>query len=155
MSERNAVQLAIDRFGQEARFEKKSGSWYRRSDEVISVSNLQKSQYGPQYYFNQGFWLRQLDDERYPKSNRAHIVTRLEDLVPEVEQRIGELLDLDHEMSDEQRIDELVTLLNAHLLPLIERGDSLAGLRSMVDDGTLAGAGIQGPAQVALGINAT
>lgn len=150
MSERNAVQQAFDRFGQDAGFEKKSGSWYRRGDEVVSISNLQKSQYGPQYYFNQGFWLRQLGDERYPKSNQAHIVTRVEDLLPEAEQRIGELLDLDYEMPDEQRIDELLTLLNQRLLPLIERGDSIAGLRSMVDDGKFAGAGIRGPAQEVL-----
>jgi hypothetical protein len=69
MSGRNAVQQAFDRFGQDAGFEKKSGSWSRAGDEVISISNLQKSQYGPQYFFNQGFWLRELDDERYPKSN--------------------------------------------------------------------------------------
>src|SRR6476659_6179213 len=46
MAERNAIQRAFDDF---AGFEKKSGSWYRISGEVISVSNLQKSQYGPVY----------------------------------------------------------------------------------------------------------
>lgn len=152
MSERNAVQQAFDRFGEAADAEKKSGSWYRYRDEVISISNLQKSQYGPQYYFNQGFWLRQLDDERHPKHNQAHIVARVEDLAPEIERQVGELLDLDCEMPDEQRVEDLVALLNEHLLPLIERGESVAGLRSMVDDGTLASAGIRGPAQLALGI---
>jgi hypothetical protein len=150
MSERNAVQRGFDRFGQEAGFEKKSGSWYRRGDEVIAISNLQKSQYGPQYYFNQGFWLRQLDDEPFPKSNLAHIAARIEDLLPEVEQRIGELLDLEFEMPDEQRVGELAALLKEHLLPLIERGASIAGLRSMVDDGTFVAAGIRGPAQEVL-----
>lgn len=91
MSERNALQRAS--IGS-AGFEKKSGSLYRRGDEVIEISNLQKSQYGPQYYFNQGFWLRELDDEPFPKSNLAHIAARIEDLLPEVEQRVGELLDL-------------------------------------------------------------
>jgi Domain of unknown function (DUF4304) len=152
MSQRNAVQTAFDRFGNESGFEKKSGSWYRRSDEVTAVSNLQKSQYGPQYYVNQGFWLRSLEDERYPKSHEAHIVARLEDLVPEVERRLGDLLDLECELPDEQRIDELTDLLRAHLLPLIERAETVAGLRSLVDDGTFAAAGIRGPAQVALGI---
>jgi hypothetical protein len=150
MSERNAVQRGFDRFGQEAGFEKKSGSWYRRGAEVIAISNLQKSQYGPQYYFNQGFWLRQLDDELFPKSNLAHIAARIEDLLPEVEQGIGELLDLEFEMSDEQRVDELAALLKERLLPLIERGASIAGLRSMVDDGTFVAAGIRGPAQEVL-----
>ncbi len=150
MSERNVVQRAFDRFGVEAGFEKKSGSWYRHGDEVISISNLQKSQYGPAYYFNQGFWLRRLGDERYPKSNQAHIMTRVEDVVPEAEQRSRELLDLECELPDEQRTEELLTLLNERLLPPIERGDSIAGLRSMVDDGTFAGVGISGPAQEAL-----
>src|SRR6266540_5128131 len=104
MSERNVVQQAFDRFGREARFEKKSGFWYRHSEEVIAVSNLQKSQYGPNYYFNQGFWLRQLGDERYPKVNQCHVQARLEDLLPESERRIGDLLNLEYEMADEERI---------------------------------------------------
>lgn len=152
MSERNAVRHAFDRFGKSAGLEKKSGSWYHHSDEVISVVNLQKSQYGPQYYVNQGFCLREVDNERYPKSHQAHIVTRVEDLVPEIEEQLNVLLDLERDMPDERRIDGLVMLLNQRLLPLIERGDSIAGLRSMVEDGTLAGAGIRGSAQGALGM---
>jgi hypothetical protein len=73
---------SFDQFGKEAGLEKKSGSWYGRSDEVISISNLQKSQYGPQYYFNQAFWLRQLGDERFPKENKSHIRARLGSLLP-------------------------------------------------------------------------
>lgn len=150
MSERNAVQRAFDQFGSEAGLEKRSGSWYRRGDEVISISNLQKSQYGPQYYFNQGFWLRELGDERFPKSHHAHIVTRLEDLLPDAEQRITQMLDLEYDLPECERVDELVTLLQGRLLPLIERASTLTGLRSMVDDGLFAGAGIRGPAQEAL-----
>lgn len=150
MSERNAIQRAFDQFGKEAGLEKRSGSWYRRGDEVISISNLQKSQYGPQYYFNQGFWLRELGDEKFPKSNHAHIVTRLEDLLPDAEQRITELLDLEYELPEDARIDELVMLLQERLLPLIERGSTVTGLRSMVDEGVFVGAGIRGPAQEAL-----
>jgi len=150
MSERDAVQLAFDRFGKEAGFEKKSGSWYRRGDEVIAVSNLQKSQYGPQYYFNQGFWLTQVADERFPKELKCHIRARLGSLLPDASSTVEQLLDLEHEMPDEQRIDELVTLLNDRLLPLIERGSSVAGLRALLDEGTFKAAGIRGPAQEAL-----
>ena len=150
MSERNAVQVAFDRFGREAGFEKKSASWYGRSDEVISVSNLQKSQYGPQYYFNQAFWLRQVGDERFPKENKCHIRARVEDLLPAGSPRIEPLLDLAHRMPDEQRIEELVLLLNDRLLPLIERGSTVAGLRALRDDGVFRTAGITGPAQEAL-----
>lgn len=51
-------------------------------------------------------------------------------------------------MPDDER--ELVALLSERLLPLIERGDSVKGLRSLVDDGTFAGGGIRGSAQQAL-----
>lgn len=150
MSTRNAVQRALDRFAHQAGMERRSGAWYRHSAEVIAVSDLQKSQYGLQYYFNQGFWLRALGDELYPKGSRCHISLRLETLVPENRQRIASLLDLGQEIADEERIEELVALLSDRVLPLIERGGSLVGLRAMVDNRTLASAAIRGPAQQAL-----
>lgn len=147
MSERNVVQQAFDRFGQRAGFEKRSGSWYRHGEEVIAVSNLQKSQYGTSYYFNQAFWLRELGKEQYPKPNECHVQARLEDLLPEADSRIAALLDLDNEIADEERAAELGELLEGELLPLIEQGASVRALQAMLETGTLAGAGITGPAQ--------
>lgn len=142
------IHEALERFGRPVGMEKKSGVWYRRSDEVIAVSDLQKSQYGPQYYFSQGFWLRALGDERYPRgSTRCHISLRLETLIPQERRRIARLLDLEYEIADEERIEELVALLNERMLPVIVCGVSLVGLRAMVDDGTLANAAIRDPAQ--------
>ncbi|MEY2430377.1 MAG: hypothetical protein QOC92_102 [Acidimicrobiaceae bacterium] len=149
MSQRNAV-LAFDRFGREAGFEKKGGSWYRCSDEVVAVSNLQKSQYGPQYYWNQGFWLRELGGEDYPKVNRCHIFARLEDLLPDVEGSLRNLLDLEYELDADARIEELSSLLRARLLPLIDRASSLAGVCALLGEGVFARAAIMGPAQEAL-----
>jgi hypothetical protein len=152
MSERNVIQCAFDDFGRDAGAEKKSGSWYRRSDEVIAVLNLQKSQYGPSYYFNLGFWLREIDDERYPKAHRLHISTRLGGLLPAAEKRIDDLLDLGCAMGDEQRTRELRTLLEDELFPLVERGGStVEGLRSMRRDGLFRRAGLTGPALQVLG----
>lgn len=150
MSRRTVVHDALERFGREAGLEKKASAWYRHTDEVIAVSDLQKSQYGPKYYFNQGFWLRELGDDRYPKGQNCHISLRLETLLAEQRERVAELLDLDHEMPEQERIDELVALLNERMLPVIERGGSLAGLKAMVEDGTLATAAIWGSAQQVL-----
>lgn len=50
MSALNVVQEALDQFGRQAGLEKKSGAWYSQREEVIAVADLQKSQYGPQYY---------------------------------------------------------------------------------------------------------
>ena len=52
-------------------------------------------------------------------------------------------------MSNEQCAAELVAL-DEQLFPLIERGSSVVGLRTMLDEGTFAGAGIRGPAQQVL-----
>jgi len=144
---RNPVQVALDRFGRSAGMELQRRAWYRRSEEMIAVSELQKSQYGPSYYVNQGFWLRTLGDERFPRQVSCHIRLRLEALVPEERERIMRLLDLEHELPDEQRIDDLVALLRERLLPVIERGSAVGGLRAMVGDGTLAHAAILRAAQ--------
>jgi hypothetical protein len=105
---RNAVQKAFDRFGRAAGFEKKSGAWYRRCDEVVAVVDLQKSQYGPQYYVNVAFWLRALGEEQYPKTWKSHVQVRLGSLLtPELAERAKRLLDLDQEIPVEQRTEEL------------------------------------------------
>lgn len=152
MSRRDIVQQAFERFGREAGLQKHSGAWYRRSDEVVAVSDLQKSQYGPQYYVNQGFWVRQLGDEPHPKPAKAHIVVRLEVLIPSERTRIAQLLDLEEALPDELRFNELVALLKERVLPVIGRGSSIQGLRAMVEDGTLKGAAIRGRAHQLLGL---
>lgn len=150
MSKRSVIHEGLERFARAAGMEKKSGTWYRQGDEVVAVVDLQKSQYGQQYYLNLGFWLRELGADRYPKGLRCHISVRLETLAPEERHRIARLLDLDHEIPDEQRVDELVALLNERTLPLIERGSSVVGLRALVDEGALRAAAIRGPAQQVL-----
>jgi hypothetical protein len=143
MTERNVIQRAFDEFGRAAGFEKKSGSWYGRSEEVIAVSNLQKSQYRPRYYFNQGFWLRQLDEEPYPKPNRCQVQLRLEGLLPAAEERINELFGLDREMSDEQRMRELravgaAAISGGRARSRTVHGGGITGQRSAVRDGSRA-----------------
>lgn len=152
MSERNAVQRGFDRFGKEAGGEKKSGGWYWRGDEVVAVVDLQKSQYGLQYFVNVAFWLRALGDERFPKSWKSHIQVRLGSLPGVDGDDVERLLDAESDLPDEQRVDAVSALLVASVTPLIERGSSLAGLRALIDDGTLSAAAIRGPAQEKLGI---
>lgn len=150
MTERNAVQRAFDEFGRKAGFEKKGGSWYKVSPDVIAVSNLQKSQYGLRYYFNQAFFVRTLEAGRHPKPSESHIQLRLEGLIPSAEDRIKGLLDFSFEMPEAERIGGLCELLEHQLLPLIQRGSSVTGLRSMLAEGYFKRAAITGPAQQVL-----
>jgi hypothetical protein len=127
------------------------GAWYRRTEDVISVCDS-KVAIRTAVLRESRLWLRELAEERFPSSRACHIILRLETLVPEERGRIARLLDLEQDIPDEQRTDELVSLLNDRILPAINRGSSVQGLREMVEDGTLASAGIRGPALRTLGV---
>lgn len=64
MSARNVLQTAFDEFAKSAGFTKESGTWCRRQPDVIGVIELQKSQYGAQYFANVALWLLDDDDRR-------------------------------------------------------------------------------------------
>lgn len=72
----NVIQATFDGFMKGAGFSKRSGSWYRISDEVITVVELQKSQYGLQYYVNLALWLRPLGEVKTPKEQGRAIFGR-------------------------------------------------------------------------------
>ncbi len=146
MVTRNVIQLAYDHWGRDAGLEKHSGSWYQISPEVIAVSNLQKSQYGPRYFFNQGFWLRALGDDKFPKENHCHIRVRLGSLPGFDAEHVDRLLDLDSPGSDQDRSEELKALLTQRLLPLIQRGSTVSGWRTLRDEGGFKAAGVRGAA---------
>lgn len=131
MSTRNIIQTTFDEFGKESGGSKKSGSWYRRSPESIFVLNLQKSQYALRYYVNVALWLLAAGPADTPKPSHCHIQTRLERLVPAArEEQLTRLLDLDAPGDEGARHEELLALLRAHLLPVMEAASTLEGLRS-------------------------
>lgn len=153
MSTRNIIQTTYDEFGKESGCSKKAGSWYRRSAETIVVLNLQKSQYGLQYYVNVGLWLLGLDQVETPKERHCPIRTRLTRLVPlAIEARLTTLLDLQSPIDDALRREELLALLHEHLLPLMEASAALDGLRSGQGQWLIKASLIEGDALRLLGL---
>jgi hypothetical protein len=118
----NPIQRTFFQFGKDLAFERRSSTLYGRNDEVVTVSNLQRSQYGPRYYVNQAFWLKELGDVLYPKAYQCHVMCRLESLFPEKVEMIGRLLDLEYDIPDELRSEDFRSVLTEHLLPFIKRG---------------------------------
>jgi hypothetical protein len=147
VSVRNIIQTPFDEFAQSSGFTKKSGSWYRRSSETIVVLNLQKSQYGPQYYVNVGLWLLGIGPEEAPKENHCHVRTRLEFLVPTPKGRVTTLLDLASPLDDRTRREELLTLLKSDLLPVVDACATLEDLRSGEGRRLIDVSLVEGPAQ--------
>jgi hypothetical protein len=149
MSKRNAVQEGFDYWGKESGFTKKSGSWYKVGDEVISVTNLQKSNYGPSYYVNQSFWLRSLGpDELYPRHSIGHVRMRIESMLEGSDaNRLKDLLDFEVQMDDGERSTQLRNLLNVRLTPFIQEASSLKGVKRLLQSPSVRGVGISGPAR--------
>jgi hypothetical protein len=54
-------------------FTKKGATWRRVSNEIISVLNLQKSQWGDDYYINVGVFIKSVGSREDPRKHDCHI----------------------------------------------------------------------------------
>jgi hypothetical protein len=143
----NVVRDTVAKFGREAGFTRHSGAWYLRQSETIAVVDLQKSQYGLQYYVNVALWLLPLGEAQYPKEQHCHVRTRLDALLPEQEDRLKDLLDLESPMDESTRVVELRDLLVSQLLPALLACSSVKGLKSTEGKRFLKASLVTGPAQ--------
>ena len=57
-------------------YRKQSATWHRDRERVVSVVNLQKSQWGDDWYLNLGVYLKALGGESRPAENQCHIRCR-------------------------------------------------------------------------------
>jgi meiotically up-regulated gene 157 (Mug157) protein len=145
-AERNVIQQTFDNFGKSAAMVKQSGTWYRNTNDVIQAMNLQKSQYGPSYYVNVGWWLRSLGDVKFPKDHQWHIGIRLESLAANRAEEIKALMDLESGISERERGRQLHELFESELRPALDRTRSVDGLRALRREGRLKAAAVRGPA---------
>lgn len=65
----------------ERRFRKSGPTWHRDQQELIQVVNIQKSQWGDQFYINLGIYLKKLGTETRPTHYRCHIRFRIDFLL--------------------------------------------------------------------------
>jgi len=130
MSAQNALARTLDSVATYAGFSKKSGAWYLRQAQTIGIIELQKSQYGPEYYVNVALWLLALGDSQFPREHKCHIRTRLDQLFPEQEARLKQILDLDCPMDEAAREAQFRAILENHLLPVLAACSTLGGLKS-------------------------
>jgi hypothetical protein len=105
-------------------FKKKGNYWRLECDELIKIVNLQKSQWGDQYYINYGFDIKGLEND---------------ELIMHIYRRIGSkdtegnnILDLENKLPGD-RVKMIVDLLNHSLLTIFaginSRADLLTDLR--------------------------
>jgi Domain of unknown function (DUF4304) len=120
-------------------FKKKSNTWYLHRDETVLLVNLQKSQYGDQFYINCAVLVRALSNLEFPKEYACHIRFRLDsDEVGAPKKRIELLLDLENDsISDAERKAELEKLIANHALPFLNQCSTLNEIAEMVRDGKI------------------
>ena len=100
----NPLVNEVSKFMSVPEWKKKGQAWYRNAKEVVQVLELQKSQYGKQYYINLGVAVKALGMENdFPKEQKCHIRTRLSSLLPdELQQRLGKALDLEIDAGEDR-----------------------------------------------------
>ncbi|MCH9655828.1 MAG: DUF4304 domain-containing protein [Planctomycetes bacterium] len=132
-------------------FLRKGSNWYLSCEEVVVVVNLQKSNYSALYFLNLGFWLQQVEQMQYPRSEQCHIHNRASSLYPDGNPRIADLLNVDEFPYDEdQRITEIQQFISVKLIPLLLKGSTVSGLKKMLSENS--GYAIRVVAQECLGL---
>lgn len=152
MKFRTPIHEALERFGRTTGCEKRHGAWLRTGTEVITVTSLDKSPYGPEYYIDQGFWPRSLSDGPPKRAYGCAIYNRAGGIIPQFSRRLDELLDLEQPIPDDERVTELVALLTKRLLPVLDEARSIDGLRNLVVSGPLRNSLITADGFEALGL---
>lgn len=141
----NAVKLGIDDALKGSRFRRKGNSWYRETEEAVLLVDVQKSNFGEQYYVNLGVLLRHLLDggahRLPPKENQCHIRVRIEALKPDEEAALKGLLDIeDGGLETEERRQAVSSVITRVALPFLNQCGSLAGILDADARGQLAAA---------------
>jgi len=96
-------------------FKKKGNYWVVNGNEVTKMVNLQKSQFGNCFYINYGYILHAI-----PLNGlMMHMYKRLASLNKDENLRINELLDLENNIPNEDRTQELKKLLFEKLVESI------------------------------------
>lgn len=95
-------------------FTKRNATWHLETVDAIHVFNIQKSQWGENYYFNAGIYFRALGFSVSPTQPYCHIRTRIpiDETDDEVVRLVDELSDFQEvESGAEERVIELKNLI--------------------------------------------
>ncbi|MEO8237465.1 MAG: DUF4304 domain-containing protein [Flavobacterium sp.] len=97
-------------------FKKKGNYWVINGDVITKMINLQKSNYNNGFYINYGYILNSI-----PLSNlMMHVYNRVTSLDVEEINRITFLLDLESNISDQERIRALKEMLQRNLIVKVQ-----------------------------------
>jgi Domain of unknown function (DUF4304) len=124
----------------EAGFKVRSNTWHKQCQDTILVVNLQKSQWGPQFYINLAVWVRQLGEASAPKEYQCHIRQRATSLPDRRAKDLERALDLDDEsLSMQEREACIGEFMRESAIPFVESLSTMEGIRSALEAQVLKG----------------
>ena len=144
MKSENPIKLGIDSSLRSEGFQHKPGTWYREQEESVLVVNLQKSNFGEQYYINLGVLLKGSQGAPVrlpPKEHECQVRLRVEAATPLEEQALTALLNLeDRSIEAGERERRVQALMAEQALPFLLQCSTRAGIQQAHQDGKLKGA---------------
>ena len=118
----NAVDPLARAYGFKA--QRRTNAFLARS-ETTSVLNLQRSQWGEQFYFNCGVWLNRFGQQLQPKEHTCHVRWRVASLLQDdAQQLLEEALDLDTQFEEPERLKSIARAVESHGLALLAQCDT-------------------------------
>ncbi len=124
----------------EVGFKVRANTWHKQCQDTILVVNLQKSQWGPQFYINLAVWVRQLGEALAPKEYQCHIRQRATSLPDQRAKTLERALDLEDEsMGMQEREACIDELMRESAIPFLESLSTMEGIRSALEVRKLTG----------------
>lgn len=125
MEKKNIVKL-LDELFLPIGFKRKGNYWVNNGEQVSKVVDLQKSNYSNSYYINFGYNLNRPAMGRLNK----HISYRLAGNDKSNQTRLNELLDMESEIIDEIRLNELKNMISEQIVAQFQLVNSDADIFS-------------------------
>jgi hypothetical protein len=132
--EKEQFKSLFDKIAKKYGFRSSFGGWYIKNDNIIVILELQKSSFSNSYYLNIKIFIQGLFGKTYSidkalvKSSSGIFTKQLRDM---------DVLNLEINMTDEQRKFELEILFRDILVPFVTKSLSLDGLKELTKEGVL------------------
>lgn len=110
-------------------FKKKGNYWVINGNELTKVVHLQKSQFSNSFYINYGYIIKSIPLDGLT----MHVFQQVSSLEEKEKNRIMQLLNLDIDISDSVRTEELNNILKIKLVDIMKSINSEDDLKKMIE----------------------
>ena len=132
--ENKEFRKVFDSIAQKYGFEAAFDGWFKESDECIIVLELQKSNFGNYYELNIKTFIQGMFGISYSK-NKNLVKKDMGPLLMRPPNEYKDVLSLDLQVKNEQRMERLEKLFNDFIVPYTDKTLTRAGIRELAENG--------------------